>query len=65
MAKTKYLVKRAQSDKVLKGKAFSSDPNYNGYQRGLASWFISFFIKNPLRLINLVEVVWLMNLIIN
>ena len=45
MAKTKYLVKRAQSDKVLKGKAFNSDPNYNGYQRGLASMVYKFFHK--------------------
>ena len=31
--------KRTQSDKVLKNKAFkiASDPNYGGYQRGLAS----------------------------
>ena len=33
--KSKDLVKRAQSDKVLKDKAFSiaSNPNYDGYQR--------------------------------
>ena len=37
--KTKYLVKRTQSDKVLKDKAFKivSNPKYDGYQRGLAS----------------------------
>ena len=37
--KTKDLVKRTQLDKVLKDKAFSiaCDPNYDGYQRGLAS----------------------------
>ena len=37
--KTKYLVKRTQSDKVLKDKAFkiASNPKYDGYQRGLAS----------------------------
>ena len=37
--KTKDLIKRTQLDKVLKDKAFSiaSDPNYDGYQRGLAS----------------------------
>ena len=36
--KTKDLVKRTQSDKVLKDKAFkiASDPKYDGYQRGLA-----------------------------
>ena len=37
--KTKDLVKRTQSDKALKDKAFpfASNPNYDGYQRGLAS----------------------------
>ena len=35
--KTKDLIKRTQSDKVLKDKAFkiARDPNYDGYQRGL------------------------------
>ena len=35
----KNLVKRTQSDKVLKDKAFkiASDPKYDGYQIGLAS----------------------------
>ena len=37
--KSKDLIKRTQSDKVLKDKAFkiASDPKYDGYQRGLAS----------------------------
>ena len=37
--KTKYLTKRTQSNKVLRDKAFkvSSNPKYDGYQRGLAS----------------------------
>ena len=37
--KTNDLVKRTQSDKVLKDKAFkiANDPKYNGYQRGLVS----------------------------
>ena len=45
--KTKDLVKRTQSDKVLKDKAFkiASDPNYDGYQRGLASIVHKFFDK--------------------
>ena len=45
--KTKDLVKRTQSDKVLKDKAFkiTSDPNYDGYQRGLASMVYKFFDK--------------------
>ena len=39
--KSKDLVKRTQSDKILRDKAFkiSSDPKYDGYQRGLASMF--------------------------
>ena len=47
MAKTKDLVKRTQSDKVLKDKAFkiASDPKYDGYQRGLASMIYNFFDK--------------------
>ena len=45
--KEKDLVKRTQSDKVLKDKAFriASDPNYDGYQRGLASMVYKFFDK--------------------
>ena len=40
--KSKDLVKRTQSDKVLRDKAFkiASDPKYDGYQRGL-EWSIS------------------------
>ena len=43
--KTKDLVKRTQSDKVLKDKAFkiTSDPRYDVYQRGLASMVYKFF----------------------
>ena len=35
-AKAKDLVRRTQSDKVLRAKAFNiaSDPKYDGYQRG-------------------------------
>ena len=46
-AKTKALVKRTQLHKVLKDKAFkiASDPNYDGYQRGLASMVYKFFDK--------------------
>ena len=45
--KSKDLVKRTQSDKVLKDKAFkiASDPKYDGYQRGLASMVCNFLIK--------------------
>ena len=43
--KSKDLVKRTQSDKVLKDKAFkiAIDPKYDGYQRGLASMVYKFF----------------------
>ena len=43
--KSKDFVKRTQSDKVLKDKAFkiASNPNYDGYQRGLASMVYDFF----------------------
>ena len=45
--KTKDLIKRTQSDKVLKDKGFkiASDLKYDGYQRGLASMFYKFFDK--------------------
>ena len=37
--KSKYLVKRTQSDKVLRDNTFkiASNPKYDDYQRGLAS----------------------------
>ena len=45
--KSKDLIKRTQSDKVLRDKAFkiASDPKYDGYQRGLASMVYKFFDK--------------------
>ena len=45
--KSKYLVKRTQSDKVLKYKAFkiASDPKYDGCQRGLPSIVCKCFDK--------------------
>ena len=45
--KTKDLVKRMQSGKVLKDKAFkiASNPKYDGYQRGLTSMVYKFFDK--------------------
>ena len=45
--KSKDLVKRTQSDKVLRDKAFkiATDPKYDGYQRGLASMVYKFFDK--------------------
>ena len=49
--KSKYLTKRAQSDKVLRDKAFkiASDTKLDGYQRGLASMVHKFFIKSLVR----------------
>ena len=45
--KSKHLIKRTQSEKVLKDKAFkiASNPKYDGYQRGLASMVYKFFDK--------------------
>ena len=45
--KLKDLAKRAQSDKVLRDKAFkiASYPKYDGYQRGLPSMVDKFFNK--------------------
>ena len=46
-AKPKDLIKRTQSDKVFKDKAFriANNPNRHGYQRGLASMVYNFFNK--------------------
>ena len=59
--KSKDLIKRTQSDKVLNDKAFTiaNDPKNDGYQRGLASMVYKFLIKSRK------EVVLLMNQIIN
>ena len=45
--KAKDSVRRTQSDKVLRDKAFkiASDPKYDDYQRGLASMVYKFFDK--------------------
>ena len=45
--KSKNLVKRIQSDKVLRYKAIkiASNPKYDGYQRGLAFMVYKFFDK--------------------
>ena len=45
--KSKYLVRRTQSDKVLRDKAFkiASDRKYDDYKRGLVSMVYKFFDK--------------------
>ena len=45
--KSKDLVKRTQSGKVLKYKTFeiASNPKYDGYHRGLASMVYKYFDK--------------------
>ena len=45
--KSKDLAKRTQPDNVLRDKTFkiASDPNYDGYQRGLASTVYMFLDK--------------------
>ena len=55
--KSKDLVKRTQSDKVLKDKAFkiASNPKYDGYQRGLASMVYKFFDKKSASLNKSIE----------
>ena len=47
--KAEDFVRRTQSDKILRDKAFkiASDPKYDGYQRGLASMVYKFFDKKP------------------
>ena len=39
--------KKTQSGKVLKDKAFASNPKYDSYQIGLASMVHKFFDKTP------------------
>ena len=41
------MVNQTQSDKILRDKAFkiTSNPKYDGYQRGLASMIYKFFDK--------------------
>ena len=45
----KDLKGRTASDKILRDKAFNiaKNPKYDGYQKGLALWFINFLIKSP------------------
>ena len=50
---SKDLVKRTQSDKILKDKAFNiANPKYDGYQRGLASMGYKFFDKKSASLVD-------------
>ena len=46
-ADNKDLINRTKADKVLKDKAYNiaSNPEYDGYQRGLASMVYKFFDK--------------------
>ena len=45
----KDLINRTKADKVLKDEAYNiaSNPEYDGYQRGLASMVYKFLIKSP------------------
>ena len=49
-ADNKDLINRTNADKVLKDKAYNiaSNPEYDGYQRGLASMVYNFFDKKSL-----------------
>ena len=46
----KYLINRTEADKVLREKAYdiASNPEYDGYQRGLASMVFKFFGKKSM-----------------
>ena len=52
--KSKDLIKRTQSDNVLKDKEFkiASNPKYDGYQRGIASMVYKFFDKKSMNQVN-------------
>ena len=49
-ADNKDLINRTNADKVLKDKAYNiaSNPEYDGYQRGLASMFYKIFDKESM-----------------
>ena len=51
-ADNKDLINRTKSDKVLRDKAYdiASNPEYDGYQRGLASMVYKFFAKKSMRI---------------
>ena len=51
LCKSNDLIKRTQSDKVLRDKAFKieSDPKYDGYQRGLVSMVYKLIDKKSSR----------------
>ena len=50
-ADNKDLINRTRADKVLRDKAYdiASNPEYDGYQRGLASMVYKFFDKKTMR----------------
>ena len=45
-----YLKRRTASDKILRDKAFNvaKNPEYDGYQRGLAAMVYTFFNKKSI-----------------
>ena len=49
-ADNKHLIHRTKADKILKDKAYhvASNPEYDGYQRGLASMVYKFFDKKSM-----------------
>ena len=64
--KSKDLIKRTQSDKVLTDKAFkiANDPKHDGYERGLASIVYEFLIKNLVEAVLLNQIIsWQTNFI--
>ena len=52
-ADNKDLLNRTRADKILGDKAYAiaSNPQYDGYQRGLAIWYTSFLTQKLLHLI--------------
>ena len=54
---SKDLVKRTQSDKLLRDKAFkiASDPKYDGYQSDLVSMVYKFFDKKSKKMVLIME----------
>ena len=54
-ADNKDLLNRTRAEKILRGKAYTiaSNPQYDGYQRGLAVWFKNLLTEKSIHLIKI------------
>ena len=63
---SKDTAKRTASDKILREKEFniSKNPNYDGYQRGLASMVYKFLIKGPWGVVLIIIIIIIITIMI-